>query len=156
MNTYCERVFGQNVLNRLQQSPAKKMPVKQMPLKNKTASLFKLVTVEFCDYTGSFTVVGPDQGTRAEFVRTQLNQMKEGVKSKPVLLVISLAGVKVCSPDGKTVYMAHALRRISYATCDPEHRQFSFLAREPKGHFSLQYCHAFLTHTPDQAEELNS
>ncbi|XP_069985862.1 EGFR adapter protein isoform X6 [Penaeus vannamei] len=156
MNTYCERVFGQNVLNRLQQSPAKKMPVKQMPLKTKTASLFKLVTVEFCDYTGSFTVVGPDQGTRAEFVRTQLNQMKEGVKSKPVLLVISLAGVKVCSPDGKTVYMAHALRRISYATCDPEHRQFSFLAREPKGHFSLQYCHAFLTHTPDQAEELNS
>ncbi|XP_042860614.1 SH2 domain-containing protein 5-like isoform X1 [Penaeus japonicus] len=106
--------------------------------------------VALVEYTGSFTVVGPDQGTRAEFVRTQLNQMKEGVKSKPVLLVISLAGVKVCSPDGKTVYMAHALRRISYATCDPEHRQFSFLAREPKGHFSLQYCHAFLTHTPDQ------
>ncbi|CAL4165651.1 unnamed protein product, partial [Meganyctiphanes norvegica] len=55
-----------------------------------------------------------------------------------------------------TVYMAHALRRISYATCDPDHRQFSFLAREPRGHFSVQYCHAFLTHTPDQAEELNS
>lgn len=27
--------------------------------------------------------------------------LQEGVKSKPVLLVISLAGVKVCSPDGK-------------------------------------------------------
>lgn len=40
--------------------------------------------------------------------------------------------------------MAHALRRISFATCDPENRQFSFLAREPNGHFSLQYCHSFL------------
>ncbi|XP_045131141.1 tensin-1-like isoform X4 [Portunus trituberculatus] len=126
------------------------------PLPVQDPSLLKLVTVEFCDYTGSFTVVGHDQASRTEYVRTQLKQMRERAKSKPVLLVISLAGVKVCSPDGKTVYMAHALRRISYATCDPENRQFSFLAREPKGHFSLQYCHAFLTHTPDQAEELNS
>lgn len=46
--------------------------------------------------------------------------------------------------------MAHALRRISYATCDPAHAQFSFLAREPKGHFSLQYCHSFVTKTPEQ------
>jgi hypothetical protein len=46
--------------------------------------------------------------------------------------------------------MAHALRRISYATCDPEHAQFSFLAREPKGHFSLQYCHSFLAQSADQ------
>lgn len=46
--------------------------------------------------------------------------------------------------------MAHALRRISYATCEPEHAQFSFLAREPKGHFSLQYCHSFVTQTPEQ------
>ncbi|XP_068219063.1 EGFR adapter protein-like isoform X1 [Palaemon carinicauda] len=112
--------------------------------------------VAIVEYTGSFTVVGPDQASRTEYVRNKLNQMREGAKSKPVLLVISLAGVKVCSPDGKSVHMAHALRRISYATCDPENRQFSFLAREPKGHFSLQYCHAFLTHTPDQAEELNS
>lgn len=46
--------------------------------------------------------------------------------------------------------MAHALRRISYATCDPEGTQFSFLAREPRGHFSLQYCHSFVTQTPEQ------
>ncbi|XP_045131139.1 tensin-1-like isoform X2 [Portunus trituberculatus] len=119
-------------------------------------SLTPTSVVAIVEYTGSFTVVGHDQASRTEYVRTQLKQMRERAKSKPVLLVISLAGVKVCSPDGKTVYMAHALRRISYATCDPENRQFSFLAREPKGHFSLQYCHAFLTHTPDQAEELNS
>lgn len=48
------------------------------------------------------------------------------------------------------VHMAHALRRISYATCDPEHSLFSFLAREPRGHFSLQYCHSFITRTPEQ------
>lgn len=48
------------------------------------------------------------------------------------------------------VHMAHALRRISYATCDPENALFSFLAREPRGHFSLQYCHSFITRTPEQ------
>lgn len=46
--------------------------------------------------------------------------------------------------------MAHALKRISYATCDPEYCQFSFLAREPKGHTAVQYCHAFITKTSDE------
>ncbi|KAJ9583578.1 hypothetical protein L9F63_022074, partial [Diploptera punctata] len=54
-----------------------------------------------------------------------------------------------------SVHMAHALRRISYATCDPEHAQFSFLAREPKGHFSLQYCHSFLAQSADQIDKWN-
>lgn len=52
----------------------------------------------------------------------------------------------------QNVHMAHALRRISYATCDPEHSLFSFLARQPKGHFSLQYCHSFITRTPEQVK----
>ncbi|XP_015606162.1 tensin-1 isoform X8 [Cephus cinctus] len=52
--------------------------------------------------------------------------------------------------------MAHALRRISYATCEPQHAQFSFLAREPRAHFSIQYCHSFITESPEQAEELNT
>lgn len=109
-----------------------------------------------CKYVGSFPVAGSDQPTRADYVRAQLEQIRENKKRKPVLLVISLAGIKVCSPDGKNVFMAHALRRISYATCDAENCQFSFLAREPKGHFSLQYCHSFITESPDQAEELNT
>lgn len=46
--------------------------------------------------------------------------------------------------------MAHALRRISYATCEPHYGQFSFLAREPRAHFSLQYCHSFITESPEQ------
>ncbi|KZC14693.1 hypothetical protein WN55_07190 [Dufourea novaeangliae] len=47
--------------------------------------------------------------------------------------------------------MAHALRRISYATCEPQHAQFSFLAREPRAHFSIQYCHSFITESAQQA-----
>lgn len=50
--------------------------------------------------------------------------------------------------------MAHALRRISYATCDPQRRLFCFLAREPKGHFSLQYCHSFLTTSSEQVSNI--
>ncbi|KYN10185.1 hypothetical protein ALC57_17678 [Trachymyrmex cornetzi] len=50
------------------------------------------------------------------------------------------------------VQMAHALRRIFYATCEPQHAQFSFLAREPGAHFSLQYCHSFITESAEQEE----
>ena len=50
----------------------------------------------------------------------------------------------------QSVYMAHALRRISYATCDPESRQFSFLAREPQSPSADQYCHAFVTQTEQE------
>lgn len=49
--------------------------------------------------------------------------------------------------------MAHALRRISYATCEPQHAQFSFLAREPRAHFSLQYCHSFITESAEQVSD---
>ncbi|KAH3817308.1 hypothetical protein DPMN_118841, partial [Dreissena polymorpha] len=107
-------------------------------------------------YIGSFSVNGEDQSTRTEFVQHQLANMHKVEKSKKVLLVISLSGVKVCSSSGESVYMAHALKRISYAACDPEHCQFAFLAREPKGHIKIQFCHAFITQTPEEAEELNT
>ncbi|XP_024871736.1 tensin-1-like isoform X1 [Temnothorax curvispinosus] len=84
------------------------------------------------------------------------NWRSSGDRFTPVLLIVSLAGIKVCSPDGKCVQMAHALRRISYATCEPQHAQFSFLAREPRAHFSQQYCHSFITESAEQAEELNT
>ncbi|KAL8623749.1 hypothetical protein ACOMHN_040095 [Nucella lapillus] len=74
-------------------------------------------------------------------------------KSKKVVLVISLDGIKVCSEEGQSVYMFHELKRISYATCDPDHCQFSFLARERQ--MNVLYCHTFLTQSPEQAEELN-
>ncbi|XP_023933540.1 SH2 domain-containing protein 5-like [Lingula anatina] len=95
----------------------------------------------FYKYIGSFSVVGEDQASRAEYVRKQLEKIRTVGRSKPVVIMISLSGIKVCSSDKQTVYMAHALKRISYATCDPECRQFSFLAREPRGQISTQYCH---------------
>ncbi|KAA3673025.1 uncharacterized protein DEA37_0010451, partial [Paragonimus westermani] len=76
--------------------------------------------------------------------------------SKPIILLISLNGIKVCRDSDEHVYMAHALRRISYATCDPDHFQFAFLAREPKAEPNVQYCHAFVTTTAEEAEELNN
>ncbi|XP_076364952.1 uncharacterized protein LOC143254084 isoform X2 [Tachypleus tridentatus] len=109
-----------------------------------------------CEYVGSFLVAGSDQASRAEFVRIQLENLRGTRRRKSVVLVVSLSGVKVCSLDGKSVHMAHALRRISYVTCDPQHQQFSFLAREPNGHFTLQYCHSFVTDTAEQAEKLST
>ncbi|XP_043267793.1 tensin-4-like isoform X4 [Venturia canescens] len=105
---------------------------------------------------GSFPVASPDIASRAESVRSQLENLRYSDRSTAVLLIVSLAGIKVCSPDGKCVQMAHALRRISYATCEPQHAQFSFLAREPRAHFTIQYCHSFITESPEQAEELNT
>ena len=52
--------------------------------------------------------------------------------------------------------MSHAIKRISYATCQSEKRRFSFLAREPKSASNVQYCHTFATKKPGQAEELNN
>lgn len=108
------------------------------------------------EYIGSFSVSGDNQSSRAEFVQQQLENMHDVEKSKKILLVISLSGVKVCSSNGESVYMAHALKRISYAACDPDFCQFAFLAREPKGHINIQFCHAFVTQTPEEAEELNT
>lgn len=48
------------------------------------------------------------------------------------------------------VLMAHGLRRVSYATCDPGSKQFCFLARQPGGHINKQYCHLFVTKTAEQ------
>lgn len=66
------------------------------------------------------------------------------VKQLSILLLILLFFFFQC------VQMAHALRRISYATCEPQHAQFSFLAREPRAHFSIQYCHSFITESAEQ------
>eukprot|EP00057_Strongylocentrotus_purpuratus_P003969 XP_003727756.1 PREDICTED: uncharacterized protein LOC100888200 isoform X2 [Strongylocentrotus purpuratus] len=52
--------------------------------------------------------------------------------------------------------MAHGLKRISYATCDPDYGQFAFLARNPKGPVGVQYCHVFITQEDYEAEEINA
>ncbi|CAH1774830.1 unnamed protein product [Owenia fusiformis] len=112
-------------------------------------------SVRSAEYIGSFSVCGVDQQSRTEYVRGQLSSLLDG-RSKEVLLVISISGIKVCSKNGQSVYMAHAVKRISYATCDLQNCQFAIIAREPKGSASTQHCHAFRTSTPQQAEELNT
>ncbi|XP_047510293.1 tensin-1-like isoform X2 [Pieris napi] len=52
--------------------------------------------------------------------------------------------------------MSHALRRISFATCDAPRALFAFVAREPRDRAHAHYCHAFETEHPHQAEELNA
>ncbi|KAH8860757.1 SH2 domain-containing protein 5 [Schistosoma japonicum] len=108
------------------------------------------------DYIGSFLVSGKGHHERAEIVRQKLEAARKYTNSKAITLLISLSGVKVCHENKERVYMAHALRRISYATCDPENLQFAFLAREPKAQPNIQYCHAFVTTTSEAAEELNT
>ncbi|VDL61365.1 unnamed protein product [Hymenolepis diminuta] len=97
-----------------------------------------------------------DNLSRAAFVRNKLEVLQNLSFFKPVTLCISTAGVKVCDPDCKIVYMAHALRRISYATCDPFTSKFAFLAREANSETPCQYCHIFAADTQFQAEELNA
>ncbi|XP_043267791.1 tensin-4-like isoform X2 [Venturia canescens] len=52
-------------------------------------------------YMGSFPVASPDIASRAESVRSQLENLRYSDRSTAVLLIVSLAGIKVCSPDGK-------------------------------------------------------
>ncbi|CAH2105942.1 unnamed protein product [Euphydryas editha] len=75
---------------------------------------------------------------------------QESGHAVPVLVVIALSGVKVCDPEDQSVRMSHALRRISYATCEAARALFAFVAREPRSEPTHQYCHAFETETPDQ------
>jgi hypothetical protein len=52
--------------------------------------------------------------------------------------------------------MAHALKRVSYASCDAASQQFAFVAREPrksKAQSGVQYCHVYRTHSAEQVCE---
>ncbi|KAF5403246.1 Tensin-4 [Paragonimus heterotremus] len=106
-------------------------------------------------YIGSFAVKGNDHHERISTIHKELEALRVFNRSKRITVCVTIKGIKICSEDGLTVFMAHALRRISYATCDAAFKQVAFLAREPAGEASLQYCHVFVTETSPQAEELN-
>jgi len=55
-----------------------------------------------------------------------------------------------CCGQLQNVFMVHALKRISYATCNPSMSQFSFLARNSKSPPGVQCCHVFSTGTPQE------
>ncbi|XP_050424580.1 EGFR adapter protein-like isoform X3 [Adelges cooleyi] len=96
------------------------------------ANITDVDTLHPVQYTGSVAVNCHDQMARVEFVRNLMAKHR------------------------KEVLMAHGLKRVSYATCDPGCKQFCFLARQPGGHINKQYCHLFVTKTAEQAEGLNS
>ncbi|CAH8455589.1 unnamed protein product [Schistosoma turkestanicum] len=106
-------------------------------------------------YVGSFPVDEQDNACRAQKVQRELESLRCFTRSKSVIVCVSISGIKISSDDLKIVYMAHALRRISYATCDAAHKQVAFLAREPTGSANMQYCHVFVTGSSFEAEELN-
>ena len=41
--------------------------------------------------------------------------------------------------------MAHALQRISFATCDPEFRLFAYMSHNPSPLGTAIHCHVFMT-----------
>ncbi|XP_060801881.1 uncharacterized protein LOC106130252 [Amyelois transitella] len=106
-------------------------------------------------YLGSFAVDEGEAAARADCVSERIQMMKESAEPTPVLVVVSPAGVRVCDPTDQRVRMTHALRRISYATCEASRALFAFVARAPHPTPDT-YCYAFETETPEQAEELNS
>ncbi|CAL8071968.1 unnamed protein product [Calicophoron daubneyi] len=106
-------------------------------------------------YIGSFSVEETDNHLRAQKVQQNLESLRVFERSKDVLICISVRGIKISSVDREMIYMAHALRRVSYATCDAPYKQFAFLAREPMGEANHQYCHVFVAPDSSQAEELN-
>ncbi|XP_059153838.1 uncharacterized protein LOC131939516 [Physella acuta] len=108
------------------------------------------------EYIGTFSVSGSDKEARERQMEAQLEHMRNAKDSKAVNLIISNHGVRVILKENNNVFMDHSLKRIWYATCDPEYCQFSFLAREPKTSAEVQYCHAFVTDTPEEAEDLIS
>ncbi|XP_063533470.1 SH2 domain-containing protein 5-like isoform X2 [Cydia strobilella] len=121
-----------------------------------------MLAVRNAEYLGSFPACG---GERA--LSDQLLLIKDSECAVPVLIVVAPSGVKVCDPEDQSVRMYHALRRISFATCESARSLFAFVAREraepragPFGEHAepapRHYCHAFRTETPEKAEELNS
>uniref|UniRef100_A0A0B6YX48 PID domain-containing protein n=1 Tax=Arion vulgaris TaxID=1028688 RepID=A0A0B6YX48_9EUPU len=110
--------------------------------------------VRAAEYIGTFSVSGSDKEARERQMESQLELMRNAREKRPVKLFISNSGVKVVLVENNNVFMDHSLKRVWYATCDPEYCQFSFLAREPKTSAQVQYCHAFVTKTAEEAEEL--
>ncbi|XP_059084960.1 uncharacterized protein LOC131881975 isoform X3 [Tigriopus californicus] len=108
-------------------------------------------------YLGCFQVQAASQNGRADYVRKQLLQMKDSPEHSNVSITISLTGVQVTHQDEEvSTSTFYALRRISYATCEPSTCLMAFLAREPQAPLHLQHCHVFRAPNPEQAEDLNT
>ncbi|CAB3239622.1 unnamed protein product [Arctia plantaginis] len=127
-----------------------KCPVCHVVLAGDVAPSHIMLAVRHAKYLGSFPVPGGEPAARGDAVSANLHLMKENGRAVPVLVVVALSGVKVCDPDDQSVRMHHALRRISYATCEAARALFALVAREPRSEPPHHYCHAFHTDTPEQ------
>lgn len=121
---------------------------------------------QLCQYVGTFAVslgTGGEGGNtltthkeRTTFVKKKLKEYRYAQKGVGVAILISTDGIKVISPDGKRVRMAHPLQRISFATCEPEFRLFAYMSLNPSPMGTAIHCHAFMTKYTRQVQNLTA
>ncbi|XP_048205798.1 SH2 domain-containing protein 5 [Perognathus longimembris pacificus] len=109
---------------------------------------------KFAQYVGSFPVDDLDTQDSACLVRHQLRALKDCPRRRAVILKFSLQGLKIYSGEGETLLMAHALRRVLYATWCPANCQFAFIARNPRSPASKLFCHLFVGSQPGEVQVL--
>lgn len=109
-------------------------------------------------FEGYFTVAGATHTIRVQSVNKSLNtfHLMRVKKSDPVYITINGQDLTANHTVNKTVIARHAIRRISYATWRSNLRLFAILARESRGHVTIQYCYVFRTTTSSEAEQLHS
>lgn len=91
-------------------------------------------------------------------VKHHLSKLKTKDSSScqlPVALLINMEGVKVVSPDGRDLIMAHALRKILYCTVDTKKHLFAIVSSNPDTGPEGIHSHVFVTAKKDQANEIN-
>ncbi|MXQ93760.1 hypothetical protein E5288_WYG016940 [Bos mutus] len=106
-------------------------------------------------YVGSFPVDDLDPQESVWLVQQQLWALKDCPRRRAVILKFSLQGLKIYSGEGEVLLMAHALRRILYATWCPADCQFAFMARNPRSPASKLFCHLFVGSQPGEVQILH-
>ncbi|KAM4871856.1 SH2 domain-containing protein 5 isoform 1-T2 [Thomomys bottae] len=109
---------------------------------------------KFAQYVGSFPVDDLDMQGSAFLVRHQLWALKDFPRRRAVILKFSLQGLKIYSGEGEMLLMAHALRRVLYATWCPANCQFAFIARNPRSPATKLFCHLFVGSQPGEVQVL--
>ncbi|XP_008836825.1 SH2 domain-containing protein 5 isoform X4 [Nannospalax galili] len=109
---------------------------------------------KFAQCVGSFPVDDLDTQESVCLVQQQLWVLKDCSRRRAVILKFSLQGLKIYSGEGEVLLMAHALRRILYATWCPDACQFAFVARNPRSPASKLFCHLFVGSQPGEVQIL--
>ncbi|XP_032751550.1 SH2 domain-containing protein 5 isoform X2 [Rattus rattus] len=105
---------------------------------------------KFAQYVGSFPVDDLDTQESVCLVQQHLWALQDCSRRRAVILKFSLQGLKIYSGEGEVLLMAHALKRILYATWNPAACQFAFVARNPRSPASKLFCHLFVGSQPGE------